>query len=157
MYCGKCGNEIINNDIFCTKCGNKINSYDNIKINNDLSMKWYNFYTYFILPFMMFTNISILIPNIYTITPFYLIFALLQFVYIGITFALLLCKWKIGYYFNLVFLLITPITTLFFNISTLENQSISYIIGYIIGFGIPIAIWTIPNIIYFRKRKDSFK
>lgn len=156
MYCGKCGNEIINNDIFCTKCGNKINSYD-IKINNDLSMKWYNFYTYFILPFMMFTNISILIPNIYTITPFYLIFALLQFVYIGITFALLLCKWKIGYYFNLVFLLITPITTLFFNISTLENQSISYIIGYIIGFGIPIAIWTIPNIIYFRKRKDSFK
>lgn len=156
MYCGKCGNEIMNNDSFCTKCGYKIGSSDNIKINNDLSMKWYNFYTYFILPFMMFTNISILIPNIYTITPFYLIFALLQFVYIGITFALLLCKWKIGYYFNLAYLFITPIFAFISNISTLENENIYYIIGYIIGTAIAIAIWIIPNVVYFRKRKDLF-
>lgn len=158
MYCGKCGNEIMNNDSFCTKCGKKISSFDNIKINNEsiIGMKWYNFYTYFILPLIIFINMFAILPSTGSITAFNLIFTLLWVIYIGITFALLLFKKKIGYYFNLAYLLITPITTFFSNISGLENESISYITGYIIGSGIPIAIWTIPNIVYFKKRKDLF-
>lgn len=161
MYCGKCGNKIIDGDSFCRNCGFNI-SIENYTTTSteytsdiDINMKWYNFYTYFLLPFSLIVNIFLILGS-YDYINFLLLLSLIWFVYLGITFAFLLFKKKIGYYLNIALIISNPIIVYCLNIINLAYEDIAYGIAYTIGFMIFALPWSILNLLYFKKRKILF-
>ena len=157
MYCGKCGNKLIDGDNFCRNCGFEINTEnnDNIYMENN-NMKWYNFYTYFSLPLFIIICIYSIIIDLEEIEVITLLSSLVWLVFYGVIFAFLLFKKKIGYYCNFVLLIVTPISFFILSISQLSYEDIFYKIGYILAYMIPSTTWTILNCIYFKKRKELF-
>lgn len=169
MFCGKCGNKLIEKDDFCRKCGTKIHSENKvdyyIESEENLGIKWFNIYTYFFLPMFLvsfviritfFFNDNLQSFDISLLSyMFGLLITVLETIFIVLTFLALIHKKKIGYISNFILLAFTCFL-LPYRIIILDNifETTLWILLY--SF-ILLLVWFYPNFIYFRKRKYLFE
>lgn len=178
IYCRNCGKEIIETDKYCANCGHIVEAreYDDSNKNNletqnvlqsDLPMNWWNFWKYVRFPIgVILTVINIMdyLPtldvNVINIFAFLTDISLL--VLMITTYYHFLMQNKIGYKFLNAWLIIELVCNSLN--TTVEALADSY--GYItlmdfVGpFFLAVCIigivWTVPNYIYFKKRKSLF-
>lgn len=180
MYCRNCGNELLETDKFCEKCGNPIsikstivtdNRNDCIKetINNqhkNLPINWLNFWKYIRFPLgiiLSVANVGLYLPKLEVnlVTIFALLIDILVICFMCITYYHFLMQNKIGYSFLITWLIIE----LVFNsvnasvsfVSNFEYETLlDFAFGFLLAIGFLGLIWTLPNYIYFKKRKYYF-
>lgn len=182
MYCRNCGKEVLETDKFCAYCGEanevKSNVITEIKTdteskqnvvyvqNNNLPMNWWNFWKYFRFPvgiIMTAVNITSYLPEleVNAITIFALLTDISIVILMFTTYYHFLEQDKIGYKFTIAWLIIelisntlnTAITSLsdYSNITLMDFSASFFVAGAIYGL-----VWTLPNYIYFKKRKHCF-
>ena len=182
MYCRNCGKEILNTDKFCANCGEanefksnviteikpNIDSQPNVvyvQQNNSLPMNWWKFWQYFRFPLGIILTAStigeglaMLEANMFTVMAVTIDVSML--ILMIVTYYHFLVKNKIGYKFMTTWLIIESI---YYALSlTIENLGDEYTTlmkfgcDFIITALIWAIIWTVPNYIYFQKRKHCF-
>lgn len=175
MYCRNCGNKLLDTDNFCNKCGieininqdnNELNQSSNDKINVNLPMNWFNFWKYVRFPlgilvslYNLFNYINYETSNLILVSLFIDIFI---FAFLCMTFSFFINRKKIGIYFINTWLIIELLTNIFNSVvNTYFNSNYistftDFIITYVVTIIIVGLIWTLPNYIYFNKRKNYF-
>lgn len=180
MYCRNCGKEVLETDKFCVSCGNAL-EVNNVKItetiknnkqeqssvkNSTLPMNWWNFWKYVRFPLgfiLTASNIVAYLPEleVNSITIFALLIDISMVVFMLITYYHFLEQNKIGYKLINAWLIVE----LTFNtINTAINSMSSYTTvtlmdfagSFVLAFLILGLVWTLPNYIYFKKRKSCF-
>lgn len=170
MYCQYCGKELLDsNDEYCRHCGKKLKKDSKLNTstqNKTPTLKWFNFFYKIYLPIIIFLNFIFLIPQVSQIVDYgyfnflnisYIILCLALYIFIPLLAYLKIKTSKeTGYKFILLFLLGDYVCKIAF---TSVNTTINYngnIFVYIIVSTLIYAIWFVPNLIYFFKRKDYF-
>lgn len=175
MYCHNCGKEISKAYKFCEFCGTeikasntKLEEFLNIeeKNNKTFSMKWYNFFNRIVLPIITIINLFFICLSINSIINNFnfasLFFALIEIaLYIIIPIVLydkMISFNKTGFallmiYFVIDYLLKTITTSID---ACVRINDFSQFTIYFIFASLIYAIWFLPNIIYFYKRKSLF-
>ncbi len=141
----------------------------NKNVENIYSMRWFNFWKYFRFPLSIILSIANFFSifwiknlNFTGISIFILIFEILCFMYMCITFASLYTRKQFAYKILIIYLLVelfyTPFITMFNNyVSYFELPNITQLITeYVLTLTIWGVIWILPNYIYFKKRKSYF-
>lgn len=182
MYCRNCGKEVLETDKFCVNCGNAIEvntaqtTETKTTINNKqgplseksnpLPMNWWNFWKYIRFPLgiiLTAVNIVTYLPEleVNSITIFALLIDISMLVFMFVTYYHFLEQNKIGYKLINAWLIVE----LTFNtINTALNSMSSYTTvtlmdfagSFVLAFLILGSAWTLPNYIYFKKRKNCF-
>ena len=170
-YCRNCGKELLETDKFCPSCGHSIkphNVHSNIEAqSSDLPMNWWKFWQYVRFPIgIIFTAINIadylpaLEVNMVNIFAFLTDVSLL--VLMIVTYYHFLMQNKIGYKFLNAWLIIELVcNSLNATIKTLaDNYGYITLIDFVGPFLFTVCIigivWTVPNYMYFKKRKSLF-
>ena len=129
------------------------------KIQQTISMKWFYFYTYIRLPFSILLNL-VTILGIFlerTYDPMLWIYTIC-FVYDFFVFFLMLKKKPSAYFFNILLLVFD---CLIFSLdvpkSIFSSVDLIFIGVLLLSFLVFNFIWTLPNYLYFKKRKNIFK
>ena len=183
MYCRNCGKEVLETDKFCATCGhsNEVASdvitevkpdiksqpkVSYVKQNNTLPMNWWKFWQYFRFPvgiIMTVVNIMNYLPEleVNAITIFALLTDISIVILMFVTYYHFLDQDKIGYKFMIAWLII-ELTFNALNVATtsLSDYSNITLMDFAGSFIFAICIlglaWTLPNYIYFKKRKHCF-
>ena len=133
-------------DTLCTRLGIKRLALEpaSSQATSTLSMKWFQFYTYFRLPIgALVSFLEILVMEEYVFGLITLFdFILMTAVFWGLH-KRRLWGWRLNFGFLILHALFFPL------------QSTSGI-PYIFQLGAIIAVWVVPNIIYFEKRRHLF-
>lgn len=172
MYCTNCGKKVNDTYKFCKYCGNAIETEKKIEKNTNtviidkqenLSMKYFRFYsTWYLFLAIVFNIINIAgFGNIDEWNSYTYMALLLEFIlYIAIPIKLvheMPKKTKFIFKLLLAFLILDYICKVIFNsINYLYDNPNESILTYILLLIAFYAIWYIPNIIYFIKRKNIF-
>lgn len=179
MYCRNCGNKVLDSDNFCANCGynieknlerNENHQYYEERQNKtydiNLPMNWWNFWQYIRFPLsILFSVITIVnyLPNLdinlISISAFlidFLFFALILVTY----FYFLMQNNKYGYRIMSIYLITdsiyTSISIALENIDIVNSTLFDFAILFVIAFAIYSIVWTVPNYVYFQKRKYCF-
>lgn len=184
--CPSCNNSINDEDIFCKHCGEKIIKDDIEKENDNqfssvrqLPMRWFNFLVKFLMPFWIFFGtlsnfgrIDYMVRNYYENWGYFLtnpvdgipntIIIILD---ICITFFLFI-TWKelkkytdTGYKYTIALFTLTillPIITMLIYLPFYIKEGAIYDFHTVLVGLISSLIFCVPNIIYFKKRKELF-
>lgn len=181
IYCRNCGNKVLDTDKFCSRCGHAIEKIIEQPIRTvhnleekqsthhakELPKNWWNFWQYVRFPvgiICLVVGIVDYLPtldvNMINIYTFLIDLAVLVIMFI--TYYHFLMENKIGYNFLnswLVIELVTNALTTTTN-SFADNYEGSNLLDFAIYFVITVCIlgiiWTLPNYIYFKKRKSLF-
>ncbi len=166
MYCQYCGKELSDSsDNYCRNCGKKLKT-DSSAQSTTPSLKWFNFFYKIYLPVVIFFGLFSLAFQAYDIiyNGFFDLFSvsclvldIVLYIVIPLIAYIKVEKSKeIGYRVILIFLICDYVckTFLISTISAFNNDS--SILENIILTALIYAIWFIPNIIYFLKRKKYF-
>ena len=169
MYCVNCGKETGIEDKYCKYCGKKIlndnqkNSVDRVKNDNSaLSMKYYDFFKKWYLPFIVIINLLIIISNLLNFESMDLIVLLIidVILYLALPIKLISVlekKEKFGFFLLIIFFILDYIVkVLFGTINFFENDSENGFFIYAIILIVIYGIWFVPNMIYFVKRRYLF-
>lgn len=179
MYCRNCGNELLKTDKFCEKCGKAIINSQNTNINNieqenneiiknnDLPLNWLNFWKYIRFPvgiFLSVFNIGNYLVNEQLELNIIIILAFLidvsSIIFMCVTFYHFAYPTKKGYALLNIWLLVELLLNSFnttLNSSTIECSTLlDFVTYFVITFTVLGLIWTLPNYIYFKKRKYYF-
>jgi hypothetical protein len=119
-------------------------------------MQWFCFYTYFLLPFWVLCIIAethkigklYILPDAFIVIILGLI-GLIIAVFIGLH-----MRWLWGYYLN--WILLAAKTLNFAMGISIQEEDINNIAAFVVALVIFGLIYTLPNIIYFHKRKLLF-
>ena len=177
MYCRNCGKEILKTDKFCVNCGNATEISANIVVetnttitntiqNNNLPMNWWKFWEYFRFPvgfILTVFNIVDYLPDleVNTITVFAFLIDIFVAIFMFVTYYQFLMRKKLAYNFFNTWLIIeltcntinvTSNSISNYNTATLMDFAASFVFSLFV-FGL---VWTLPNYIYFKKRKNFF-
>ena len=180
MYCRSCGKEVLETDKFCVNCGNAL-ELNNAKTtetiinnkreqssvkNNTLPMNWWNFWKYVRFPLgiiLSAVNIAAYLPELEVnpITIFALLIDISVVVFMFITYYHFLEQNSIGYKlintWLIVELTLNTLNTATNSISKSTTVTLMDFAGsFALAFLILGLVWTLPNYIYFRKRKSCF-
>ncbi len=174
MYCSNCGKETDTEDKYCKYCGKKLLK-DNNKNNeteieekdstSSISMKYLNFFAKWYLPFVVIVNFIIICGNFNfnneIDTTLLCTFILYLILYIAIPIKLISGiekKEKFGFFLLISFFILDYLIKLIVGINMYLQTNIidEYFIIYTFILLLIYAIWYIPNIIYFAKRKKVF-
>lgn len=170
MYCTNCGKEIKREYKFCKNCGSNINIEEQNEITNaaiekekNISMKYFKFFSTIYLGIIIILNIFTLSKyrNIEIVNVYIFLQLLLEIIlYIMLPIKLLYelpKKTKFIYKLLLGFLILDYIyKVMLASINCYYKNEYINITIYIILSTIMYAIWYVPNIIYFIKRKSIF-
>lgn len=173
MFCQNCGKELLDsNDKYCRYCGTKLNISKEIKTDNVSSqynipsLKWFNFFYKIYLPIVIILNFIFTLPqvlqfaeaggyNIFSI--FYLILCITLYIIIPFLAYLKIEKSKeTGYRFILIFLICDYVYRVIFTSVTTAVNYADTLSTCIVLSTLIYAIWYVPNIVYFIKRRNYF-
>ncbi len=173
MYCTNCGKATNNKDKYCKYCGQKISNKEQENIENAteekttsaLSMKYFNFFKKWYLPFVVIINILSVCANFnfhdgVDMDMKLFLFIFNSILYIAIPIKLINVmdkKERFGFFLLMAFLSLDYIVkiifgTILFTEIDIEIDFLASIIILTLFYG----IWYIPNMIYFCKRKNVF-
>lgn len=160
MQCKKCGKECLESELTNNLCENCI------KNENIPSLKWFNFFYKIYLPIVIILNFIFAIPqvsqivetetyNIFTVS--YIILCIVLYIIIPfLAYSKVEKSKETGYILILLVLICDYVCkVLFTSVSTVVNYS-GNIFTYIVLSTLIYAIWFVPNIIYFIKRRNYF-
>ena len=173
MYCTNCGKEIKEDYKFCKYCGNNIKEErqeKNIKEKSieensqEKGMKYYNFFSKVYLSIIIVINI-IALGNYINIENWdvylFMQFLLDIILYIVLPIALIdgmQKRTEFMYKLVMTFLILDYIyKVVLVSVTSYINNPYTNITIYILLATIMYAIWFVPNIIYFVKRRKIFK
>jgi hypothetical protein len=150
---------IFNGNVVCQNCYQKLTfttphlkpSLETVKAaetskkaeNISLPLRWFYFYTYFLLPFQMFLSLIVLIAAPLTVLIMAPYFALTLVVFVGLYMRKL---W--GWYLNWFLLATGALGNILFYPAKDLSQFVAYLFAGL--------IYTVSNVVYFWKRKVLF-
>ena len=160
MQCKKCGKECLESELTNNLCENCI------KNENIPSLKWFNFFYKIYLPIVIILNFIFAIPQLSQIvetetynsfTVSYIILCIVLYIIIPfLAYSKVEKSKETGYILILLVLICDYVCkVLFTSVSTVVNYS-GNIFTYIVLSTLIYAIWFVPNIIYFIKRRKYF-
>lgn len=174
LYCSYCGKQIVNNV-------NNDYTEENIEplVIKQPSMHWFNFLVKFLMPLWiffspisMFGQVSSVIRNYYGSFNYYttnpidgfpntitLVITICMIIFLFISWKELKIFSIKGYKFTIIFFLLTiltPVVTMLVYLPFFIKTGVNY--GFINMFAkvVSASIISVPNLIYFRKRKSLF-
>ena len=160
MQCKKCGKECLESELTNGLC------IDCIKNEDIPSLKWFNFFYRIYLPIVIILNFIFAIPQVSQIVETdnynfinisYIILCIVLYIIIPILAYSKVEKSKeTGYRLILLFLICDYICKVLFTSATTTVNYGGNIFTYIALCTLIYAIWFVPNIVYFIKRRNYF-
>lgn len=174
VYCRKCGNKMLLTDNFCPNCGLNVHDDDiyrytntntNTQTQDKLSMEWWKFWEYFILPASMLLYFISIIKMLFidqpnTVDP--ILYNFIVFIFIAITYCFFINrKNNMGFYIMVAYLVFSTligalVNTTFIEIFSDRMYSDEYLLVIFCILIVHTLAWFLPNYIYFKKRKNYF-
>ena len=179
MYCTNCGKEVEENDKFCKNCGTLIQA-KNMEVNGEQTkeecskkygMKYFKFFSKYYMGFIIILGIISIITRMTTLGNYEHIDSLVAFIAVAeliLTVVLYIIvpikltqelpqKTKRSFYILIGFIIIDYIwriisasVNIYFNLTT--SNVLETVLAAILFY----AVWYIPNLIYFVKRRKLF-
>lgn len=160
MQCKKCGKECLESELTNSLCE------DCVRNEDMLPLKWFNFFYKIYLPIVIILNFIFVIPQVSQIIETenynfinisYIILSIILYIIIPFLAYLKVEKLKeTGYRLILIFLMCDYICKVFFTSATTTVNYGGNIFIYIALCTLIYAIWFVPNIVYFIKRRNYF-
>lgn len=160
MQCKKCGKECMESELINGLC------FECTENKNIPSLKWFNFFYRIYLPIVIILNFIFAIPQVSQIVEAdnynfinisYIILCIVLYIIIPILAYSKVEKSKeTGYRLILLFLICDYVCKVLFTSATTTVNYGGNIFTYIALCTLIYAIWFVPNIVYFIKRRNYF-